>query len=115
MSARDRGWATWNKWFQAHECTTPDAPVEVFEHYEHLLRAAAEGAGLAIGRNGFLTDYVVSGRLVAIRDTWLRTGLAVYAIPTETGKRNSVSNHCLEELARLVGEMCAIKPPTKVK
>lgn len=113
MSARDQGWATWSSWFQAHECTTPDAPVEVFEHYEHLLRAAAEGAGLAIGRNGFLTDYVVSGRLVAIRDTWLRTGLAVYAIPTETGKRNAVSHHCLEELAKLVGEMCAITPPTK--
>ena len=115
MSARDRGWATWYNWFQAHESKTPDAPVEVFEHYEHLLRAAAEGAGLAIGRNGFLADYVASGRLMAIRDTWLRTGLAVYAIPTESGKRNSVADHCLEELAKLVGEMCAIPPPTKEK
>ena len=115
MSARDRGWATWNKWFQAQECTTPDSPVEVFEDYVHLLRAAAEGGGLAIGRNGFLNDYVVSGRLVAIRDTWLRTGLAVYAIPTETGKRNPVSDHCLEELAKLMAEMCAVTPPMRLK
>ena len=114
MSARDRGWATWSQWFQAHECKAPDAPVDVFEDYVHLLRAAAEGDGLAIGRNGFLNDYVADGRLVAIRDAWLQTGLAVYAIPTETGKQNWVSHRCLEELAKLVAELCALTPPIKV-
>ena len=113
MSVRDRGWATWNKWFQAHECGAPDAPVDVFEDYAHLLRAAAEGTGLAIGRNGFLNDYVVDGRLVAIRDTWLGTGLAVYAIPTETGKQNWASDRCLKELAKLVAELCALTPSMK--
>jgi len=83
MSARDFGWSTWNQWFQEHKCRVPDAPVDVFDDYVHLLRAAAEGEGLAIGRNGFLNDYVVDGRLSAIRNNWLRTGLAVYAIPTE--------------------------------
>ena len=110
MSARDRGWATWNKWFRAHGCEAPDAPVEVFEDYAHLLRAAAEGGGLAIGRNGFLSDYFVDGRLVAIRDTWLRTGLALYAVPTETGKQNSASDHSLKELAKLLAEMCEVDP-----
>ena len=72
--------------------------------------AATEGGGLAIGRNGLLNDYVVDGRLVAIRDTWLRTGLAVYATPTQYGKWNWASEGCLEELAKLVAELCRLKP-----
>ena len=109
MSPRDRGWAGWNLWFQAQGSEVPDAAVDVFEDYAHLLRAAAEGEGLAIGRNGFLHDYVVDGRLLPIRDGWLRTGLAVYAFATEGGKRNPASKSCMQELAKLVAELCG--PP----
>ena len=115
MSERNRGWASWNSWFQAHGCVAPEAPVDVFEDYVHLLRAAAEGGGLAIGRNGFLNDYAVDGRLVAIRDTWLRTGLAVYAAPTQYGKRNWASEGCLKELAKLVAELCRLTPSMNAK
>ena len=95
-----------------HECRVPDAPVDVFEEYVHLLRVAAEGGGIAIGRNGCLNDYVVDGRLVAVRDTWLRTGLAVYAIPTASGKQKPALDRCLEELAKLVAQLCAPTPAT---
>ena len=113
MSAWDRGWSTWNQWFLAYKCSAPDAPVDVFDDYVHMLRAAVEGDGLAIGRNGFLNDYIVDGRLLAIRNEWWRTGLAVYAIPTEAGKQNSASALCLEELAKLVAGLCTVTPSTE--
>ncbi|MDE0383744.1 MAG: LysR family transcriptional regulator [Defluviicoccus sp.] len=114
MSPRDRDWASWNFWFEAQESEVPDAPVDVFEDYAHLLRAAAEGEGLAIGRNGFLHDYVVDGRLLPIGDRWLRTGLAVYAFATEGGKRNPASESCMRELAKLVAELRVPPPSAKV-
>ena len=104
------GWATWETWFDAQGCAPPRAPVETFENYIHLLRAAADGDGIAIGWNGFLTDYVESGRLVAVRDEWVRTGLTMYGVPTLGGKRNPAASACLRELARLVGELCPRRP-----
>ena len=115
MRGRDRGWAGWSDWFQAYGCPAPDAPVEVFGDYVHLLHAAAEGGGLAVGRNGFLDDYVPDGRLVAIGDTWLRTGLALYAAPTPYGRRNRASRRCLKELARLVAGLCRPTPSINVR
>ena len=104
------GWATWGTWFDAHGCAPPDAPVETFEHHVHLLRAAAEGDGIAIGWNGFMAHYVETGQLVAIREEWLRTKLTMYGVPTPSGKRNRVSTACLHELARLVKGLCSPMP-----
>ncbi|MDE0240309.1 MAG: LysR family transcriptional regulator [bacterium] len=115
VSERNRGWAGWNDWFHAHGCTAPEAPVDVFEDYAHLLRAAAEGGGLAVGRNGLLNDYVVDGRLVAIRDSWLRTGLSLFAAPTQYGKRNRASQGCLKELSKLVAELRQLTPSMRAK
>ncbi len=115
VSERNRGWADWNDWFQAHGCTAPEAPVDVFEDYAHLLRAAAEGGGLAVGRNGLLNDYLVDGRLVAIRDAWLRTGLSLYATPTQHGKRNWASKVCLRELSKLVAELGHVTPSMRAR
>lgn len=107
------GWATWDTWFDEHGCAPPDAPVETFENYIHLLRAAADGDGIAIGWNGFLTDYTEAGQLAAVRDEWLRTGLSMYGVPTPNGKRNPASKDCLRELGRLIGELCSRRPVTK--
>lgn len=75
--------------------------------------AAADGDGIAIGWNGFLTDYSEAGRLAAVRDEWLRTGLSMYGVPTPNGKRNQASKDCLRELDRLIGELCSRRPVTK--
>ena len=110
IGRRSPGWATWETWFDAQGCAPPRASVETFENYIHLLRAAADGDGIAIGWNGFLQDYVESGRLVAVRDEWLRTGLTMYGVRTLGGKRNPAASACLRELARLVGELCPRRP-----
>jgi LysR family glycine cleavage system transcriptional activator len=110
IGRRSPGWATWEKWFEAHGCTPPDAPVETFENYIHVLRAAADGDGIAIGWNGFMTDYVQAGRLVAIRDAWLPTELAMYAVLTQSGKTNHAARSCLSPLASLIGELRSSSP-----
>ena len=104
------GWATWETWFGAHGCTPPDAPVEIFENYIHLLRAASDGDGIALGWNGFMSDYLKGGLLVPVRDEWLRTDLAMYGVPTLDGRRNRATKAGLRELARLIGELCGPKP-----
>lgn len=73
------------------------------------------GGGIAVGRNGLLNDYFVDGRLVAIRETWLRTGLSLYATPTQYGKRNRASQGCLKELSKLVAELCQLTPSMRAK
>ena len=111
IGRRSPGWATWGTWFGAHDCAAPDVPVETFENYLYLLRAAAEGDGIAIGWNGFMADYVEAGRLVAVREQWLNTQLTMYAVLTPAGKTSRASRACQKELAALVGEVCTPAPP----
>ena len=115
VGRRSPGWATWETWFGDHGCAPPDARVEVFESYIHLLRAASDGDGIALGRNGFMSDYLEAGRLVPIHDEWLRTDLSMYGVPTLDGRRNHATKACLRELARLTGELCSSRPVAAVR
>ena len=111
VGRRDPAWASWEDWFDAHGCTPPDRPAETFDNHIHVLRAAAEGGGLAMGWNGFMTDYIEAGRLVAVRGEWLRTKRALYGVRTPSGRRNRASTHGLRELARLAPRQCSPMPP----
>ena len=112
IGRRTPGWATWDTWFDAHRCPPPDAPVETFENYFHLLRAAADGDGIALGWNGFVSDYFDTGRLLAVRDTWLPTSQTLFALATPKGEKKTISRTCLFEISRLVGELCSRSPVT---
>ena len=107
---RSPGRATWDTWFRANGCAPPGAPVESFENYIHLLRAAADGDGIALGWNGFMSDYFESGRLVALCGAWLSTELIMYAVPTRDAAHNRVLNTCLIQLASLISELCTDVP-----
>ena len=100
------GWATWDTWFQAHGCAAPPAPVETFENHFNLLPAVANGDGLGIGWNGFMSDYFETGRLVAAGNAWLATELTMYGVPTPNGSRKDASRACLNELPRLIRGLC---------
>ena len=106
------GWASWDSWFEAQDCAVPDAPVETFENYFNLLPAAANGDGLAIGWNGFMSEHFETGRLVAVRDSWLATGLTMYAVPTRNGGSKSATRICLKELPPLIQSLRTPSPPT---
>ena len=98
---RGQNWATWTTWFRAHDCDAPRAPVETFENYQYLLESAANGDGIAIGWNGFVNAYLESGRLVRIRDNWLRTQMSLYAVLTQAGSGNRNASRFLKTLAAL--------------
>ena len=109
VTRRDKAWATWSDWFAAHDCDPPQAPIETFENYLHLLDAAAEGDGMAIGWNGFVGRYFETGRLLPLRDEWLRSELGLYAVVTPFGRGNPNTSRCLRELTALVKESATAK------
>ena len=110
VARHNQVWASWDTWFEAHRCTAPDAPVHNFENYFSLLSAAANGDGLAIGWNGFMSKYFDTGQLVAVRNTWLPTGPWMYVVPTRNGRTKSVTSACLEELPRLIKDIRTPSP-----
>ena len=105
LAPSEQGWATWSGWFAAHRCAVPQAPVETFENYIHLLEAAASGDGIALGWNGFMHSYFTTGRLVPLRDEWLATGVGMYGVLTPHGLMNATARGCLSELAILGNEL----------
>lgn len=97
-------WASWETWFRSQNCQPPKAPVETHEDSLYLAEAAARGQGIALGWNGFTSDYFETGRLVPIRDEWVRTKASLYGILTATGQRNPIARRFLTELTGLAGE-----------
>lgn len=104
VALRAQRWSTWASWFAAHECGLPPAPVESFENYLHLLDAAANGDGLALGWNGFVNRFLRSGRLVPLRDDWLATNVGLYAVLTPYGRTSPDARDCIRTLALLSKE-----------
>ena len=96
-----QSWATWTTWFQAHDCDLPKAPVEALESYQQVLDEAAAGAGMALGWNGFVNAYLESGRLIRIRDNWLRSQISLYAVLTQNGYNNRDAARFLKSLSAL--------------
>ena len=108
LSLPNRGWATWDDWFQqqalsftgesfAGESIAGES-IE-FENYVYLLEAAVAGRGVALGARGLVESYVQSGRLVALGDEYLEFDRALYAVLTEQGQHRAAARLCLAELA----------------
>ena len=116
LALRGQSWTTWSSWFAAHDCAPPHAPVESFENYFHLIEAAGNGDGLALGWNGFVNSELRTGRLVSLRDEWLATTVGLYAVLTAYGSGNAIARGCLTTLAslskELAGERDALASPT---
>ena len=102
---RGSGWATWEIWFDAQNCRAPEAPIQVFENYFYLLEAAANGDGLAIGWNGYVKSYFETGRLIPVRDEWLKTQTGHYAVLTASGRQRPIARRFLEALSSLATEL----------
>lgn len=105
----DPSWTTWTTWFRAHDCDPPKAPEESFENYLLLMEAAVNGEGMAMGWNGFMNGYLASGRLVRIRNDWLRSQISLYAVLTETGYNNRNASQFLKTLAVLSEELAGTR------
>ena len=101
VAPRGQPWITWACWFADHDCGPPPAPVEKFENYVHLLDAAVNGDGMAIGWNGFVNSYFEAGTLVPLRNAWMTSDVGLYAVLTTHGRMKSNARNCLTQLASL--------------
>ena len=111
LAPSDQGWATWSDWFAANDCDSPQAPVETFENYIHLLEAAADSDGIALGWKGFMRSYFETERLVPLRGEWMGSRVGLYAVLTSQGSRNPNAMDCLTELASLGEELAGGHDP----
>lgn len=61
-----RTWYDWTQWFDALGLRRVDAPGTLrFSHYDQVIRAAIDGAGVAIGKWPHLAQHLRDGVLVA--------------------------------------------------
>ena len=98
LAPRGQPWGTWERWFAEHDCDPPSTPVESFENYIQMLEAAVNGDGMAIGWNGFMHSYFETGRLVPLRNAWLKSNVGLYAVLTTHGRVKSHARSCLKQL-----------------
>ena len=110
---RNRGWAGWRTWFAAHDCDPPEAPVEIFWNYLNLLEAAADGWGIALGWNGFMSGHFETGRLVALRRRWLATKTGLHAVRTPRARGKASAERCVEALAALAPTLTGPPPVSR--
>ena len=76
----DDGHEQWRAWFEAHGGEPPERYAANFDDTEALLRAAASGVGVALGRLTRARLLLESGHLVRLSDTSLRTQYAHYLV-----------------------------------
>jgi LysR family glycine cleavage system transcriptional activator len=76
-----RGDEPWTPWFRAAGLDLPE-PVGglVFEDSSMMLRAAAEGHGIALARHAIVTNELASGELVRLFDIEVKSLLSYYLV-----------------------------------
>lgn len=61
------GWMSWGEWYRRLGLTAAASqPCLYFSRYEHVVAAAAEGAGVAIGRTPLILPLLASGELQVV-------------------------------------------------
>jgi LysR family glycine cleavage system transcriptional activator len=100
-------WLQWNVWFEVMKLKniTP-AGVLRFSHYDHLIQAAMDGQGVALGRSPLVPRLIEQKRLVAPLDQKSVSSRSYYVLSAEHSKhRTEVKEFIawLEETARLEG------------
>lgn len=81
------GGLSWEHWERLLGWTAAAAqPRFRFSQYEHALKAAAEGAGVAIGRAPQVDAWVDEGRLQPVLDRFAAEGLGCYLVWSERAR-----------------------------
>jgi len=83
-------WMSWTDWYQRLGLArSPRQPCLYFSQYEHVLNAAAQGAGVAIGRTPLVLPLLASGRLEVVLPDQVRDGMT-YRIVESAAPRPGV-------------------------
>ena len=101
LSKQNRGWATWDDWFEAVEATPSNINYSSFDNYVYLLEAAAAGRGLALGWRGLIERHLSNQSLVTITDYFVESDRAIHAVLTPRGQSSDAAKACLACLRQM--------------
>ena len=102
VAAPNRGWATWDDWFQTYDAEATPPVLSRFDNYIYLLEACASGLGLALGTRCMVDSYLSNGRLVPAYGDYIDYDRGFYAVLTERGRAKTAPHRCLEALSGLI-------------
>ncbi|WP_432262491.1 LysR substrate-binding domain-containing protein [Cupriavidus sp. TMH.W2] len=69
-------WMSWSEWLARLQLAhSPRQPCLYFSQYEHVLNAAAQGAGVAIGRTPLVLPLLASGKLAVVLPAHVEYGM----------------------------------------
>ena len=99
VSKPNKGWATWEEWFEKYgvDCQAPR--FVDFDNYVYLLEAAAGGRGLALGWRGFVDRHIETGVLVPFAGDYIEFDRSLLAILTPRGQSRAIAGTCLNQMA----------------
>ena len=103
----NRGWASWEDWFQAVGCPEPQPRFTSFDNYVYSLEAAVAGQGIALGWRIFVDQHLETGALVALGDGYIERDNHFCGMLSEQGRLRPIASKCLSLLQRYVS------PPEK--
>lgn len=95
----------WTHWQQALGWTMPAGQsLYRFSQYEHALKAAAEGAGVAIGRLPQAGDWIAQGRLDVVLGTHVQQGLGCYLVWSDRARARPEAQRVALWLEQALGQ-----------
>ena len=98
-------WMAWTHWYQHLGLTRPASqPVFQFSHYEHLVKAAVEGVGVAIGRVPQVLPLLRAGQLEVLLPAHRAEGLAYHLVLSELARARKEVQALAAWVARALAE-----------
>lgn len=101
LSKPNRGWATWDDWFEQAGGRPANPSFIDFDNYVYLLEAAAAGKGLALGWRGLVDRHLTDGSLVPVVEAEQHSDNALFALLTPRGQTIENAVTCVRNLAVL--------------
>ena len=98
----NRGWASWEDWFQAVGYPEPQTRFTSFDNYIYSLEAAVAGQGIALGWRIFVDQHLETGALVALGDGYVERDNHFCGMLSEQGRLRPIASKCLSLLQRYV-------------
>lgn len=99
LTKHNRGWATWDEWFERAGRPARPPAFTGFENYVYLLEAAVMGRGIALGWRHLVDGFLKSGALVTLADNFLESDRALHVLLTEQGRERALARRCLSYFA----------------
>ncbi|MBY4898547.1 LysR substrate-binding domain-containing protein [Cupriavidus sp. AU9028] len=86
------GWMSWTQWYARLGLQPmPDQPCLYFSRYDHVVEAALQGAGIAIGRAPLILPALAQGRLAVVFPDHAADGLEYELVVTGNPRTRAVA------------------------